>query len=160
MEIDTVTCLALISAITATVSALSAYTSSSTAKKALKYQLNIQRNKKELEIILLLINDLKQLNFLFQKKFETQTEEETDSIPKLIENIKDNIEKIIYIGDYALEKKISNWKNDQILNTQSLDFILNHKSSIQQVFKTGDTKAFFNELISNLLKIHIELLSK
>ena len=74
MEIDTVTCLALISAITATVSALSAYTSSSTAKKALKYQLNIQRNKKELEIILLLINDLKQLNFLFQKKIQNQNQ--------------------------------------------------------------------------------------
>ena len=158
MTIDLVSSLAVISAIAAVISAMCAYQASSAANKALKLQLNLETRKVEIELISSLLKDLKILSIMRQSAILNMPDDEFESIPQLIKEIKNKIEKLKSIGDIELEKKILNWEVKEELTFISINKILSKPTDIA-FLEFPDDKLFLNNIIGDLSKILQELMS-
>lgn len=149
MTIDIISLLAVISAIAAVISAMCAYQASSTANRALKLQLNLETRKVEINLVSFLLKDLKTLSTIKQLDITSMPDDKFESIPQLIQDIKDKIEKLKSIGDTGLEEKILNWESKENSNSLSIMKILSQSSNLAFLDFLRDEQ-FLNERIDDL----------
>lgn len=149
MTIDIISLLAVISAIAAVISAMCAYQASSTANRALKLQLNLETRKVEINLVSFLLKDLKTLSTIKQLDITSMPDDKFESIPQLIQDIKDKIEKLKSIGDTGLEEKILNWESRENSNSLSIMKILSQSSNLAFLDFLRDEQ-FLNERIDDL----------
>ena len=98
------------------------------------------------------------LSIMRQSAILNMPDDEFESIPQLIKEIKNKIEKLKSIGDIELEKKILNWEVKENLTFISINKILSKPTDIA-FLEFPDDKLFLNNIIGDLSKILQELMS-
>jgi len=156
--LDITTSFALISGLCAVFSALSSYKSSSTAKQALNLQKNVFLRKNEISSISLLIRNLQVFKLLANIKPLEMSDDKFNTIPSLIQEIKDSISELKSTGDRILSGKIVEWEQTECNSASIKDLLIHPNGTV--FIKVSEHPNTLKSSIDGLTEIYEELLIK